>query len=83
MVTGAIIGVVGLYVCFIGHRFFHVGKQGEFPVIITNGYLFCITCVWLLYPKFLLLPTLRGSHSDLSDMDLCGVLHSGSTLGMV
>ena len=60
-----------------------VSRGGRVPVINTNGHLFCITCVWVLYPKFLLRPTLRGSHSDLSDMDLCGVLHSGSTLGMV
>ena len=53
-------------------------SRGEFPAINKIGT--CSACVWLL---FLLMPTLRGSHSDFSNMVVCGVLHSGSTLGMV
>ena len=78
-VTGALIGVVGLYVCFIGHRLFHIGEHGEFPVISSVVTVLCCMC-WLL---FILMPTLRGSHSDFDNVDICVVLHFGSTLGMV
>ena len=43
-VTGALIGVVGLYVCFIGHHLFHFGEHEEFPVISSVVKVLCCMC---------------------------------------
>ena len=43
-VTGALIGVVGVYACFIGHRLFHIGEHREFPVISSVVKVLCCMC---------------------------------------